>query len=168
MEYKLWSITFCNFRRILYLLYFSGILVSSLLFCMDVELRLLHCRNKIGWGSSRRGWWGRNFWPDRQKLRESCRKFPYNEKLNYFYSSPNIISFFLSRTSSTPSLQVYRCTWSHSLTQKARHRDLYVTARNIHERQISTPPAGFEPVIPVRVWPQTHALDHAATRIGSI
>ena len=98
MEYKLWSITFCNFRRILYLLYFSGILVSSLLFCMDVELRLLHCRNKIGWGSSRRGWWERNFWPDRQEVRKSCRKFPYNEQLNYFYSSPNIISFFLSQS----------------------------------------------------------------------
>ena len=37
------------------------------------------------------------------------------------------------------------------MTHTARHRDLYVTAHNIHERQISTPPAGFEPVIPVSV-----------------
>jgi hypothetical protein len=73
---------------------------------MSVELGLLHCSNNIWWGSSGRGWWGRRFWPEKQELTESCRKFHYNEELNYFYSSPNIISFFLSRTSSVYSLQV--------------------------------------------------------------
>jgi hypothetical protein len=29
------------------------------------------------------------------------------------------------------------------------------------------PPAGFEPAIPAGEWPQNHALDRAATGIGS-
>jgi hypothetical protein len=28
------------------------------------------------------------------------------------------------------------------------------------------PPVGFEPAIPASEWPQTHALDRAAVRIG--
>jgi len=28
------------------------------------------------------------------------------------------------------------------------------------------PPSGFEPAIPASEWPQTHALDRAATAIG--
>ena len=30
------------------------------------------------------------------------------------------------------------------------------------------PPAGFEPAIPASEWPQTHALDRAATGIGDV
>jgi len=30
------------------------------------------------------------------------------------------------------------------------------------------PPAGFEPTIPAGQWPQTHALDRAATGISGI
>jgi hypothetical protein len=37
---------------------------------------------------------------------------------------------------------------------------------NTHKRQISMPPAGFEPAIPARERPQTHALDRTATGIG--
>ena len=48
----------------------------------------------------------------------------------------------------------------------ARHRDLYLTTHNTHNRQTSMPPAGFEPTIPASHWPQTHALDHAATGTG--
>ena len=36
-------------------------------------------------------------------------------------------------------------------------RDLYLTTQNIHKRQTSMNPAGFEPAIPAREWPQTHA-----------
>jgi hypothetical protein len=54
-----------------YLHYVSGVPVSSLLFCMSVEL--LHCKNNIDWRSSRSGWWGRNFWPERQEVTERCR-----------------------------------------------------------------------------------------------
>jgi hypothetical protein len=45
----------------------------------------------------------------------------------------------------------------------ARRRDLYLTTHNIHKRQTSMPPEGFEPAIPARERPQTHALDRAAT-----
>ena len=40
----------------------------------------------------------------------------------------------------------------------ARHRDLYLTAHNIHNRQTSMPPVGFEPTIPADERPQTYAL----------
>ena len=46
-----------------------------------------------------------------------------------------------------------------------RRRDLYVTTHNIHNRQTSISPAGFEPAIPVSELPQTHALDRTATVI---
>jgi hypothetical protein len=48
----------------------------------------------------------------------------------------------------------------------ARRRDLYLTTHNVHKRQTSMPPVGFEPAIPANEWPQTHTLDRAATRIG--
>jgi len=46
-----WSTNYEVLRFVIsdeYLLYFSGIPVSSLWFCMSVELDLLHCRNNIG------------------------------------------------------------------------------------------------------------------------
>ena len=49
----------------------------------------------------------------------------------------------------------------------ARCRDLYMTTHDTHNRQISMPPAGFEPTIPAGKRPQTHALDRAATGTGS-
>ena len=48
----------------------------------------------------------------------------------------------------------------------ARHRDLYLTTHNTHNREHPCPPAVFEPTIPTSERPQTHALDRAATRIG--
>jgi len=45
------------------------------------------------------------------------------------------------------------------LTQR---RDLYLTTRNIHKRQTSMLPVGFETAIPGRERPQTHALDRTA------
>jgi len=49
--------------------------------------------------------------------------------------------------------------------RSARRIDLYLTT---HNRQISMPPVGFEPIISAGEWPQTHALDRAATGTGSI
>ena len=49
----------------------------------------------------------------------------------------------------------------------ARHRDLYLTTHNIHNRQTSMPPVGFEPTISAGEWPQTYALDRAATGTGA-
>ena len=52
--------------------------------------------------------------------------------------------------------------------QSARPRDLYLTTHNTHNRKISMPPVGFEPTISPGEWPQTYALDRAATGTGSI
>jgi len=49
----------------------------------------------------------------------------------------------------------------------ARRTDLYQTAHNTHKRETSMPQVGFEPAIPASERPQTHALDCAATGIGS-
>jgi len=45
----------------------------------------------------------------------------------------------------------------------ARRRDLYLTTHNTHNRQKSMPLVGFEPMISAGEWPQTYALDCAAT-----
>jgi hypothetical protein len=48
-----------------------------------------------------------------------------------------------------------------------RRRTATFTTHNTHKRQTSMPSAGFEPVIPASERPQTHALDRAATGIGT-
>ena len=48
----------------------------------------------------------------------------------------------------------------------ARRRDPYLTTHNIHIRQTSMPPVGFEPTISAGEQPQTYALDRAATGTG--
>jgi hypothetical protein len=48
----------------------------------------------------------------------------------------------------------------------ARHRDLYLTTHNTHNRQTYMPPVGFEPMILVSERPKTDALDRTATGIG--
>jgi hypothetical protein len=69
-------------------------------------------------------------------------------------------------------------SWSHSVRHTtlartplvewpARHRDLYLTAYTIHNRQTSILPAGFKPTIPASERLQTHALDCVATGIGN-
>ena len=50
----------------------------------------------------------------------------------------------------------------------ARRRDLYLTSRNIHNRQTSMPPVGFEPTISASERPLTYALDRAATGTGKL
>ena len=41
--------------------------------------------------------------------------------------------------------------------RSARRRDLYLTTHNIHNRQTSMPPVGFESTIPASKRPQTHS-----------
>ena len=48
----------------------------------------------------------------------------------------------------------------------ARRRDLYLTKYNIHNRQTTMPPMGFEPTAPAGERPQTYALDRTATGTG--
>jgi len=50
----------------------------------------------------------------------------------------------------------------------ARRRVLYLKTNNLHNRQISIRPAGFEPAIPASGRPQTHLLHLAATGIGEL
>jgi len=47
-----------------------------------------------------------------------------------------------------------------------RRRDLYLKTYNIHNRQTTMPPAGFEPTVSAGERPQTYALDRAATGTG--
>jgi len=49
----------------------------------------------------------------------------------------------------------------------ARWRDVYLTIHSTHKRQTFTSLAGFKSAIPTSEWLQTHALDHAATGIGT-
>ena len=48
----------------------------------------------------------------------------------------------------------------------ACRRNLYLTIRNSHNRQISMPTVGFEPMISAGERPQTYALDRAANGTG--
>ena len=48
----------------------------------------------------------------------------------------------------------------------ARHRELYLTTHNTHNRQTSMPPVGIEPTAPAGERLQTYALDRAATGTG--
>jgi hypothetical protein len=50
----------------------------------------------------------------------------------------------------------------------ARHRELYLTTHNTHNRQTPMPPVGFESTILVSERPPTHALDRTATEIGDL
>jgi hypothetical protein len=81
-------------------------------------------------------------------------------------------SFFLSLTSSTCLLQVQRVivapdhTHTHSQYTpmdkwSTPSTYLYVTTHNIHRRQTSMSPEGFEPAIPASKRSQIHALDGA-------
>jgi len=49
-----------------------------------------------------------------------------------------------------------------------RHRYLYLTTHNTHNRQTSMPTAVFEPTIPAGERQQTHALDRATTGIDTV
>jgi len=50
--------------------------------------------------------------------------------------------------------------------RSARCRNIYLTTHNMHNRETSKPPEGFEPTIPVSERPQNHASDRAATGVG--
>jgi len=74
----------------------------------------------------------------------------------------------------TPHYRCFTITLKHNTPGRTsldvlsfRRNDVYLTTHNIHNRQVSMPPAGFEPAIPASERQQTHALDRAATVIGS-
>ena len=50
----------------------------------------------------------------------------------------------------------------------ARRRDLYLKTHNTHNRKTIITPVGFEPTIAATECPKIHALDRAATDIGTV
>jgi hypothetical protein len=50
----------------------------------------------------------------------------------------------------------------------ARRRDLYLTTQNTHKRQISMPPAEFEPTIPASERPKAHAFGRSLAGIDTL
>ena len=51
------------------------------------------------------------------------------------------------------------------IIEASQDTDLYLTKHNTHKRKASMPQVGFEPVIPVSKWQQTHTLDRTVTGI---
>jgi len=70
-------------------------------------------------------------------------------------------TMFLDPTRHTTVCRTPLDKWS------ARRRDLYLITHTAHSRQTSRPPERFEPTISEVEWPQTHALDRAATGTGN-
>ena len=105
--------------------------------------------------------------------------------LNYLPADNHscFLSFYFSHNLSTYSLQVQKLllhlmalndTRTHTHTHSiellwTRDRSVaetsYLTTNNIRKSQTAVPLAGFEPTIPARERPHTHALDLAATGI---
>jgi hypothetical protein len=56
--------------------------------------------------------------------------------------------------------------WTPLEEGSALRRGLYLTTQNIHKRQTSVAPAGFESALSASERPQTYASDRATTRIG--
>jgi len=102
----------------------------------------------------------------------------FTRSLNFTLLQSADVYLFLPRRKSSsgprpPHYRIFIITLRHitvgraSLDEwSARRRDLYLTTHNIHQRQTSISPAGFEPTIPASERPQTHAIDRAATEIG--
>ena len=72
---------------------------------------------------------------------------------------------------------IFEVTWAHTQRRATvgrtplgewsiRHRDLYLTTHNAHNRQTSMPLVGFKPTISADERPKTYALDRAATGTG--
>jgi hypothetical protein len=100
----------------------------------------------------------------------------------YLFQSKSITKIIFFTMAQQPpvgqGLLIIEDSWSHSDTQHSEgllttsdqplNSDLYLTTHNNQKRQASMSPAGFEPAIPASKRPQTHALDRAATGIGTI
>jgi len=88
-----------------------------------------------------------------------------------------IINFFLGSTSSSGPWSLL--CWGNAISLRystlsrtpldewsAHRRDLYLSTHNIHNRQKSMPPVGFELAIPASEWPHTQASGRGDSRIG--
>ena len=50
--------------------------------------------------------------------------------------------------------------------RSSRRREFHLTTHNIHNKETSIPPVGFETAVPAKERPPTHTLDRAAIGIG--
>jgi hypothetical protein len=93
------------------------------------------------------------------------------------FTSIFLLSFHDARAPSVPGPSHYRdltITLRHTALGRnppdegsARSRDLYLTTHNTLRRQTSMLQAGFESAVTVSERPETHALDFAATDMGT-
>jgi hypothetical protein len=118
-------------------------------------------------------------WIKRHTL-SSKIEFCYYEHSSNFFATGIIVTtvlifFWLDRPSRPrpPHCWGFEITLRHTTlcrtTMDGRsicRRDLYLKTHNTHKGQTSMPPAGIESAIATSEWPQTHALDRAATGIG--
>ena len=108
-----------------------------------------------------------------------CNEYPVNDNLTafLFLFSLSFSDFILHIHCECRRLFLHLITlndkYTHTLSGtpldegSARRKDLYLTTRNNHKRQTFMPPEGIEPAIPASERPHTHALDLAATGIGT-
>ena len=108
------------------------------------------------------------YWNNRYLFTDPCKIFKCTRWIFFFKVRQPIVGQGLlivevSRSHlDTP--QSVRLFW----TSYQPDTDLYHTTHDTHKRQTSMPPAGFEPTIVVSERPQAHALDRAATGIGTL
>jgi len=85
----------------------------------------------------------------------------YHFYLFHHYPITSSFSRFLDHTQRATVGRTPLDEWS------MRHRYLYLTTHNTHNRQTSMPPVGFEPTIAAGERPKTYVLDRVATGTGT-
>jgi hypothetical protein len=102
----------------------------------------------------------------------SCKSVDYAKHYPFFLSS--VLSSVYLLIVGVEVIVALDRTQTHEVGRtpldegSALRRDLYLTTHNTPKRQTSMSSAWFEPTMTTTERPQTHALDHAVTRIGLI
>ena len=132
-------------------------------FVLNVLFLKIHCFISAQIHSIELGsWWQKRSAP--RSVHSTC----YDRRI-FFYGSTALVGLCLLTSEVPPrSYKVRHTTIGRTPLDEwsARRRDLYLTTHNTHKRQTTMPAAGFETSIPPSERQQTHALDHAATRIS--
>ena len=100
-------------------------------------------------------------------LRSSSLLFLIVTFLPTCYRFRGLLLFVITLSDTHAHTQLNRCARTHTHTLggtsldewSARRRGLYLTTHNIHKRNTSITLTCFEPAIPARERPQTHAVD---------
>jgi hypothetical protein len=95
-------------------------------------------------------------------------KFSIEKLGHFYYGLESLLSLDLLYEVPRPySLRLTTLGSTRLYKLSARRRELYMTTHNIQKRLTSMLQAGFEPAVPASGQPQTHAIDRAATWIGT-